>query len=380
MAPGGPPDASARVHVLYVERAEDQRGPSGARSAGVHLGVPGRGPCICDACEGVAEVWRGRLDNLQTTLRMCCAEGSLFRPEVMQFACASPRAGLLYDIPRLATWMSARGSKRPTEALVIGSALRVARGELEPGACGISHSPFEASDDGESEGMWAWIAQFAAGVRARARESGGVAVSLVLDKKGEVLAPSHTAGVLSGALAARSAPMPTDLVLVIGGPSGVPRAWSERLASALGKPLLAVALRGGLQHSYAALLDMLLMHERGELLPLVRDRLACPAERRKRWRQAEHELRRAWLACLTGGEAHAREGDALDAAIRSHEACIEALKRLAPAGAGRGQAASVPAVAERGASVSGSASAPRQKRRRGDGNDGKRQRRRPAAT
>ena len=66
---------TANIHVLYLERAEDQRSADGKRLAGLHLDQRpgGLGPTLCDACEGVKDSWRGRCDNFQCALRMCCA-------------------------------------------------------------------------------------------------------------------------------------------------------------------------------------------------------------------------------------------------------------------------------------------------------------------
>lgn len=241
---------------------------------------------------------------MQTTLRMCCAEGSIMRPFVAQFAFASPRASLLYDVPRLGAWMSAQGTKRPTEALIVGSALRAHSGNLSAEESGISCSLHAAAANGgpcgdtsDDAAMWAWVSHLVSSVRARALLQGGVAVALTLDKKAPVLCPSPLAGVLASAMGP-STPRLTDVIVVIGGPSGLARGWASRLDAAIGEPRLAVSLRGGLQHSYAALLDVLLMHERAELVPALQDRLAVPAALLKRARAAEHELRRTWLACI----------------------------------------------------------------------------------
>lgn len=153
-----------RVHVLYLERAEDQRTADGQRMAGLHLDQqPGIGPFICGTCDGVADAWRGRCDNFQCALRMCCAEGALFRPSVAQFAVLSPRAALRYDLPLLGQWMAAQGTKRPTEALVIGTVLRVAASQLAPRECGVDLRRLEHEDE-----MWEWAAEWAGAVRAAA--------------------------------------------------------------------------------------------------------------------------------------------------------------------------------------------------------------------
>ncbi|KAG8466279.1 hypothetical protein KFE25_002035 [Diacronema lutheri] len=324
--------STARIHVLYLERGDDQR-EEGQRSAGVHLNVAGRGPCLCTGCDGVADVWRGRLDNMQTTLRMCCAEGALFRPFVAQFAFASPRASLLYDVPRLGAWMNAQGAKRPTEALIVGSALRAHAGSLSAAVSGVacdSHAtPSEGSVGAGDEAMWAWVDAFISRVRARAHADGGLAVALTLDRKAPILCPSAMSGVLARASGATR--RIADVVVAIGGPSGLSGGWTARLNLALADPRLSVSLRGGLQHSYSALLDVLLMHERGELEPALHDRLAVPAELLRRARTAEHELRRAWLAAIgLGSQAQPVGKRALARALDvAHRACVG---RLAPGG------------------------------------------------
>ena len=162
-------DRAARVHVLYLERAEDQRTSDGKRSAGLHLEqTPGLGPYLCTTCDAVADTWRNRCDNFQCALRMCCAEGALFRPSVAQFAVLSPRAALAYSLPVFGAWMAAQGTKRPTEALVVGAALRVAAGTLDPAVCGVTHAPLACEPDGDGDAMWAWAARWAAAVRASA--------------------------------------------------------------------------------------------------------------------------------------------------------------------------------------------------------------------
>jgi hypothetical protein len=188
-------DRPARVHVLYLERAEDQRTADGKRSAGLHLEqTPGLGPYICATCDAVADSWRNRCDNFQCALRMCCAEGALFRPSVAQFAVLSPRAALAYSLPAFGAWMAAQGTKRPTEALVVGAALRVAAGALDPAACGVTHVPLACDSDGDGDAMWAWAAQWAGAVRASAA---GKVVTLLLEagaNLGPVPAPAPGPG------------------------------------------------------------------------------------------------------------------------------------------------------------------------------------------
>jgi hypothetical protein len=341
--------SSARVHVLYLEQADDQRGGDGVRCAGVHLGEPGRGACLCSSCGGVADVWRGRLDNMQTTLRMCCAEGAIFRPFVAQFAFASPRHSLLYDIHRLGGWMRAQGAKRPTEALIVGSALRVHAGELSAEESGISVTSHSSASASGAEAMWAWTTAFVSEIRARAHADGGIALALSLDKKAPLLSPSPMAGVLGRAMGGAQ-PSIRDIIIAIGGPSGLTHGWGARLSVALATPHVSVSLRGGLQHSYGALVEVLLMHERAELVPALSDRLSVPPELLKRARAAEHELRRAWLVRLG---LHDDEGagpppsqptqpggaERIEAALSRHAACIAALVPAAGADHARASAA-----------------------------------------
>ncbi|EOD35481.1 hypothetical protein EMIHUDRAFT_201601 [Emiliania huxleyi CCMP1516] len=323
------PSSATLVHVLYLETAEDQRGSDGLRSPGVHLNERGRGPALCAACGGVADAWRGRLDNMQTALRMCCSEGALFRPSVAQFALVSPRAVIRYSLAEFGGWLSERGTKRATEAVVIGAALRAASGEL-PAASGVSHAPLEHTT--------------AAGALAASLRGCGV----------------------------------SDLLLCVGGPSGVPRRWQERLAAALGgergepaPPLLGVSLRGGVQHSAPALAELLLLHERGRLLPLVQDRLALSDEQHKAWRRAEREIVHAWLRALglhADGNTADGGGAALPAAAevaRLLEAHRALLQRLEAAGSLRAGANEVGAGSEEGTEEAGEGPGGRQGSARG---------------
>ena len=366
------PSSATLVHVLYLETAEDQRGSDGLRSPGVHLNERGRGPALCAACGGVADAWRGRLDNMQTALRMCCSEGALFRPSVAQFALVSPRAVIRYSLAEFGGWLSERGTKRATEAVVIGAALRAASGEL-PAASGVSHAPLEVAPDGSPECMWAWVAGWAAAVRARA--AGGRVVALLLDAAAPPLEHTTAAGALAASLRGCGV---SDLLLCVGGPSGVPRRWQERLAAALGgergepaPPLLGVSLRGGVQHSAPALAELLLLHERGRLLPLVQDRLALSDEQHKAWRRAEREIVHAWLRALglhADGNTADGGGAALPAAAevaRLLEAHRALLQRLEAAGSLRAGANEVGAGSEEGTEEAGEGPGGRQGSARG---------------
>jgi len=196
---------------------------------------------------------------------------------------------------------------------------------------GIAVSSHALAAGGADDEMWAWVGGFVARVRERAKEEGGLAVALTLDKKAPLLSPTPMAGVLAQASGAQ--PAVADIVVVVGGPSGFTAGWAAKLNEVLGEPKerLAVSLRGGLQHSYAAVLDLLLMHEREELLPLLLDRLAVPVDVLKRARAAEHELRRAWVASL-GLDLPAQPGarDVAATALGRHPACVAALASVSP--------------------------------------------------
>jgi hypothetical protein len=239
----------------------------------------------------VADSWRGRLDNFQCTLRMCCSEGQLFRPCVSQVALISPRAALTYSLSDLGAWMNASGRKRPNETLLLGAALRKADPALPVVADGVTYA--ELRPDGDA--MWGWVSAWAQAVRDSAS---GRVVPVLLDATATPLAPSAAAGALATALgqAAQAEPI-SDLLFILGGPSGIPSRWQQPLVAAVGSPI-RVALRGGLAHSAPALLELLLLHERGELLPLLLDREAVSPAQLKRWRKMEREMHHAWLRAL----------------------------------------------------------------------------------
>lgn len=325
---------SAHVHVLYLETAEDQRNETGGRSAGCHLNVSGLGPTLCTTCSGVADVWRGRLDNMQCALRMCCAEGALFRPFVAQFALLSPRAAVNYELARFGNWLAKEGTKRATEAVVVGAALRAASSDLSPNDSGVAHTAFECADDGTGEGMWQWAAAWAAAVRAGS--GGGRVVSLLLDAAAPPLASCTAAGVLAAHVGSAAV---SDVVILVGGPSGVPRAWRERLEKVVGRPLLKVSLGGGVQHSAPALAELLMMHERGDLLPLLHDRLALTANQHKAWRRAEREAVHTWLRHLGlhadgGGGTPRPAAEAMAGLLEAHLALMRRISAIAPAAGG----------------------------------------------
>ena len=341
-------DAAARVHVLYLETAEDQRGADGSRSAGCHLNSSGRGPTLCSGCGGVADVWRGRLDNMQCALRMCCAEGAIFRPFVKEFALVSPRVALRYELARFGEWMAREGTKRATEAVVVGAALRAAAAELSSES-GVTHAALDCTEAGAGEAMWRWVQAWVAAVRAGS--GGRRVVSLLLDAGAPPLVSSTAAGALAAHVNSSATPV-RDVIILVGGPSGVPRSWRDRLTQAVGRPLLKVSLRGGVQHSAPALAELLMLHERGDLMPLLDDRLALTAEQHKAWRRAEREVVHAWLRQLglhgdgNTADGGAVGGDPVAGLLEAHRALLQRLTAMgAPAamGASTGGAMGAPA-------------------------------------
>lgn len=279
--------------MLYLETAEDQRDVHGHHSSGCHLNVSGLGPTLCSDCDGVSSVWRGRLDNMQCALRMCCAEGTIFRPFVTQFALLSPRAALIWDLKAFGKFMTESNTKRCTEAVVIGAGLRAALISPESSGSGVTHSGFACD-----EAMWEWAAEWIGSLRMRAGDGGGKVVSLLLDAAAPPLTTSTAAGALAARLKSATAASISDIIVIVGGPSGIPPSWRKRIAKLTGKSAVKVSLEGAVQHSAPALAEILMLHERHELVPLLNDRLALTAEHHKAWCKAERQVVHMWLRHL----------------------------------------------------------------------------------
>mmetsp|Transcript_123946 Transcript_123946/g.219612 ORF Transcript_123946/g.219612 Transcript_123946/m.219612 type:complete len:214 (+) Transcript_123946:227-868(+) len=121
--------STARYHILYWEKSSDQGGITFVKE--LHQkGRSSRGPSHCRACSNVADVWKCRLDNMQTSIRMCVdTHGMQFRNEVADFVCLSQNLVIQYQLKNFERYNKVTNSDRLTEETVVGTALKVLKGE-----------------------------------------------------------------------------------------------------------------------------------------------------------------------------------------------------------------------------------------------------------
>lgn len=66
---------------------------------------------FCELCQSTCAVFRNRLDNMHTALRMCGKEGRGFRQEVENFVCLSPAMAITYNLKSFYQWMDYNKTK-----------------------------------------------------------------------------------------------------------------------------------------------------------------------------------------------------------------------------------------------------------------------------
>lgn len=218
------------------------------------------------------------------------------------------------------TWMRSSNLKRPTEAVVLGAAVRAAAGDSAGASPGVT---FEAAQGD----MHARIQRRIRAVRPPAGARGAV---LVLDKKGQTLSPHMSSGLVAAALDPQRAPL-QRIVVLLGGPAGLPKDLVPGL-HVPAMPVVRTALRGGTFHSYTALAEILSMHERDELVPALDDLLVLPKHLAKAWRRAEREVCTLWLSALGlvgGGPRGAPAPTSVPALLDRHHALVRRLSSAA---------------------------------------------------
>ena len=131
-----------RFHVLYWE--PDLGGADKAEPEPGLGASAGTGPRICSSCRGVAEAWRWRLDNFQTCVRMCGKEGCGFRREIANITCMGPGLRIQYEPAIFYRYLTEVRSRALTEETVIGTALEVRSGVLDPQRAGVEVEELKA--------------------------------------------------------------------------------------------------------------------------------------------------------------------------------------------------------------------------------------------
>eukprot|EP00931_Biecheleriopsis_adriatica_P047266 TRINITY_DN27222_c0_g1_i1.p1 TRINITY_DN27222_c0_g1~~TRINITY_DN27222_c0_g1_i1.p1 ORF type:complete len:920 (+),score=202.79 TRINITY_DN27222_c0_g1_i1:27-2786(+) len=282
--------SEVQYHILYWE-GQDKYGitfdlEDDARAKGGYSRGPGR----CISCRNMANTFRQRLDNMQSSLRMCVEPGGLkFRKEIVNFICLSPRMSIMYELDKFHRYLVACGTRHLTEETVLGTALSVDRGEVEAEACGVEISSWPDAPSGEVPHE-AWLKAKVKEIRASAAARGGASAGLMLDKNGFEVGAF---GVDVAMFACRPAQPIREVVILLGGPKGIEDDVLPGILGIFGDGgedgfhlgTLKVKLPGGLQHSYVALGDLLSFHDRGFLLPIMEDYQQLGHNEYSSWRE-----------------------------------------------------------------------------------------------
>mmetsp|Transcript_1046 Transcript_1046/g.1819 ORF Transcript_1046/g.1819 Transcript_1046/m.1819 type:complete len:535 (+) Transcript_1046:59-1663(+) len=267
--------STARYHILYWEKSSDQGGITFVKE--LHQkGRSSRGPSHCRACSNVADVWKCRLDNMQTSIRMCVdTHGMQFRNEVADFVCLSQNLVIQYQLKNFERYNKVTNSDRLTEETVVGTALKVLKGEVDAKTSGVSVIEF---DHGATDkfAFVNWLRDYVSNIRKAADDAHGLSTGLMLDKNGVEI---NSFGVSSPMFAHKPEKPISEVVILLGGPRGIEdevlptilKAFDDTAGSGFHLKTVRVRLPGGLQHSYVALGDLLNYHDRGHLLPILED-------------------------------------------------------------------------------------------------------------
>jgi len=216
-------------------------------------------PRICRQCDGLADTWRGRFDNVHVTLRMCAAEGGGFKKYVQTFLMLSAKATMHFHLPRFYRWTVAQKKKVLTERVVLGTILEAYGRHFSPVDCGLAVQNLL--------GGWVYVLRgVARQMQREAHEAHGRFGALVLDAHGRELRVAEMLHVHGQERIER-------LLIILGGPDGIPPAIADTLRCVLEEftdfPVLRCSLPGGIMHSYYALATLFVLHDQGVLLPFL---------------------------------------------------------------------------------------------------------------
>jgi len=323
-------------HVLYWESANFD----GIRFGRHNYTAGGKltdGPTICSCCEGVVDPWRFRVENSQSSVRMCLdASGERFRADVQDFVCLSPRTCLEYRLRQFHCYIAQQGHNGSLgEEAVLGATIRTYRGEVREELSGISVTDFgwvSKDPDGNARHMQ-WVREYVRGIRKAADGRGGVSIGLMLDVDGSEMGSFGIPGAMFGD---RTRKPILEVVILLGGPMGIEESvlphilevFNDRGDGGFHEGTAKVRLPGGKHHSYVALGELLSFHDRGFLVPVLEDHRTLGADRYGQWYRSMSRTmaelakstldlpgkRRALLALLGGaGQAYPRDkGDVED--------------------------------------------------------------------
>ncbi|CAE7572105.1 unnamed protein product [Symbiodinium sp. CCMP2592] len=268
-----------QLHVLYWEGDCKETyffEPEDLLKETKHKDGPGR--CFC--CGHVAETWRQRLDNMQSTLRMCLdPHSSMFRQDVASFHCLSPKMRMSYSLRQFYTYLRAIGAAATvTENDVLGTAMAVERAELNASACGIEVQNWNGVQASDPRPHEQWLQNKVQDMNEAAKSRGGSSIGLLLDKDGCEVSSFGTSLPM---FAVPPEPI-REVLILLGGPRGIESEELVRLMAIFSgagtwtgpgftQGLMKIRLPGGLHHSCVALNDLLSFHDKGYLIPVVED-------------------------------------------------------------------------------------------------------------
>lgn len=223
-------------------------------------------PKLCRQCDDVYESWRGRMENMQLTLRICASEGPGFKRYMRHFMALSLKGCAEFHFKRFHNANRERKKKVLTERVVIGGILEAAMGMASQKEVGI-----RVSNGAPDEDWSTFLTRRSKRYRKQARRAGGHFAVLLLEGGGSELNLRDMLAVAEKEIHHRARIQ--RLLIVLGGPDGIKEHIREGIRNIVEDftdfPLLSVALPGGMLHSYYALANILIFHDQRLLIPYL---------------------------------------------------------------------------------------------------------------
>lgn len=241
---------------------------------------PGGFPRIDRNSDALVDSWKGRMENAQVTLRMCASEGPGFKRYVKHFMMLSAKACVEFRLTQYHRHNTLNRRKVLTERIVIG-------GILDCYHRRATNTGMRISNGSPGDDFVTCLRRRARRYRAQASKQGGHFAAVILEGGSCELRFAAATRALERLEEQRSRSSRASngarlqrLLLILGGPDGIPEQIRESLRQTLEKytdfPLLGLALPGGTLHSYYALATVLVFHDQGLLLPFLEQQLGPP--------------------------------------------------------------------------------------------------------
>ncbi|CAJ1328407.1 unnamed protein product [Effrenium voratum] len=221
------------------------------------------GSRLCEECDGVVDPWRRGLDAVHACLRMTAKEGRAFRPEVLDFVALSPQSVLAYNIEAFRMYNKRRKKNVLTESTVLAAPVHVMQGKETSQSTGITVERLEAG------GAVAWLRHFSRTARQMAEAENGVSALVMVQEEGVQVVPFG----VNRQFCQKQNPEIRQIIVLLFGQD----ATNQDLA------LLKNACMEGChvgpfhlslpswRQPHYAIGDLLMQHDRQELLPFLED-------------------------------------------------------------------------------------------------------------